>query len=363
MNLDQKRGKLLRKLRKENNLTQRDLGELIHYSDKNISKWERGISFPTNPTLLNGLATSLHVSVDELMFGEKKVDNNQEDIREYFHKKFQENYQKYHKTISTLFIITLIVILLLLVSIYLIFIKDSVKVYSISFENEHITPPNSILLVTNKLSVLNFHKIEVSTNKNIKNLYFYYLDEDKEKVRIFSGGNENYHLQEQNGYLEYQLDSLVDKKVYLDITYEDNSVDTTKVIFQEVYTNDNIFPKKVARVSVADPSNDFSKFSDKLVKLGFPVDNDCYEIKFSPNAVVFYIENTNYIYAYVSYDNVLEILTGLVNSSDIYYEKYNYGALVEHYKLQEKGSKNCLTEECSTTDDFAKFINFLIKDS
>ena len=56
MSNDDKRGKLLSELRKGKNLTQRDLGDLIWYTDKNISKWERGISFPNNPNIINKLA-------------------------------------------------------------------------------------------------------------------------------------------------------------------------------------------------------------------------------------------------------------------------------------------------------------------
>ena len=56
MSNDDKRGKLLSELRKGKNLTQRDLGDLIGYTDKNISKWERGISFPNNPNIINKLA-------------------------------------------------------------------------------------------------------------------------------------------------------------------------------------------------------------------------------------------------------------------------------------------------------------------
>ena len=40
MTEDEKRGKFLCELRKQKKLTQQKLGELIHYSDKNISKWD-----------------------------------------------------------------------------------------------------------------------------------------------------------------------------------------------------------------------------------------------------------------------------------------------------------------------------------
>ena len=39
-------GKLIRKLRKDKNLTQQELADKLGVSDKTISKWETGLSFP-----------------------------------------------------------------------------------------------------------------------------------------------------------------------------------------------------------------------------------------------------------------------------------------------------------------------------
>ena len=37
-------GSLIYQLRKEKNMTQRQLAERMHISDKTVSKWERGVS-------------------------------------------------------------------------------------------------------------------------------------------------------------------------------------------------------------------------------------------------------------------------------------------------------------------------------
>lgn len=41
---EQKIGTFIQQLRKENNLTQKELGEQLNITDKAISKWERGVS-------------------------------------------------------------------------------------------------------------------------------------------------------------------------------------------------------------------------------------------------------------------------------------------------------------------------------
>ena len=52
--------------RKERNMTQKDLAARLHVTDKAVSKWERGLSYP-DVTLLEPLAEVLGLTVEELM--------------------------------------------------------------------------------------------------------------------------------------------------------------------------------------------------------------------------------------------------------------------------------------------------------
>lgn len=52
--------------RKSLGLTQKELGQLINVSDKQISKWETGVSYP-DITLISKLAEVLNISVNELL--------------------------------------------------------------------------------------------------------------------------------------------------------------------------------------------------------------------------------------------------------------------------------------------------------
>lgn len=63
-------GAFLARLRKEQGMTQRELADRLHVSDKAVSKWERGLSFP-DVSLLIPLADCLEVSVTELLRGER----------------------------------------------------------------------------------------------------------------------------------------------------------------------------------------------------------------------------------------------------------------------------------------------------
>lgn len=63
-------GKFIKELRQEQNMTQKELADKINLTDKAISKWERGLSFP-DITMLNTLADVFGVSESEILNGER----------------------------------------------------------------------------------------------------------------------------------------------------------------------------------------------------------------------------------------------------------------------------------------------------
>ena len=66
-----KMGKHIAELRKKKGYTQKKLGDLIDVSDKTISKWEKGVIAP-DITILSSLASTLDITVEELLLGEEK---------------------------------------------------------------------------------------------------------------------------------------------------------------------------------------------------------------------------------------------------------------------------------------------------
>ena len=68
----EKTGKLIQALRKEKGLTQMALSEKLGVTDRAVSKWERGKSFP-DVSMLKPLAEALDVSVSELLDGERRT--------------------------------------------------------------------------------------------------------------------------------------------------------------------------------------------------------------------------------------------------------------------------------------------------
>ena len=67
----EKTGKLIQEIRKEKELTQMSLADKLGVTDRAVSKWERGKSFP-DVSMLRPLAEVLGVSVSELLDGERR---------------------------------------------------------------------------------------------------------------------------------------------------------------------------------------------------------------------------------------------------------------------------------------------------
>ena len=63
-------GAFVAQLRKERGMTQKELADILHVTDKAVSKWETGKGFP-DMKLLEPLARALGVSLVELMRGER----------------------------------------------------------------------------------------------------------------------------------------------------------------------------------------------------------------------------------------------------------------------------------------------------
>lgn len=68
-------GAFILELRKEKGWTQAELAEMIHVTDKAISRWERGVGFPDINTM-KPLADALGVSVMEMMQSERNLETN-----------------------------------------------------------------------------------------------------------------------------------------------------------------------------------------------------------------------------------------------------------------------------------------------
>ena len=62
-------GKLILNLRKEKNMTQKEVADKLNISDKTISKWERGLGYP-DISLLSKLSNIFDINIEKILIGD-----------------------------------------------------------------------------------------------------------------------------------------------------------------------------------------------------------------------------------------------------------------------------------------------------
>ena len=119
----EKTGQLITELRKEKGLTQKQLAEALNVTDKAVSKWERGLSFP-DISMLEPISELLGVSIMEILAGERQPEDGtmtREQAQELINASVElgDEEIRHKKERSRLIIIILIILAMLLVSITL----------------------------------------------------------------------------------------------------------------------------------------------------------------------------------------------------------------------------------------------------
>lgn len=138
-------------LRKEKNMTQKDLAELLHVTDKAVSKWERGLNYP-DLSLFPELAKALDTSVAELLGLDSTIPDSAIDVISKITKQEKRVLQNILKEY---------IILTVLLGIGLIFFKVYIynfgyvyEMYNLIFWTEAILIGLSLTLITNGIRLL-----------------------------------------------------------------------------------------------------------------------------------------------------------------------------------------------------------------
>lgn len=114
----QKIGKFLKELRKENNMTQEQLGERIGVTNKTVSRWETGNYLPP-VECLNLLSDIYQISINEILAGERVAQKDfmevaEENISEAL-SEIETKGKKVEKILSCMMILTSVLALSIIV--------------------------------------------------------------------------------------------------------------------------------------------------------------------------------------------------------------------------------------------------------
>ena len=91
----EKIGKFIAECRKQKNLTQEQLSEILGVSSKSVSRWENGKTLP-DYVMLDSLCNALEISINEFYYGEKMPEQDfkhlsEQNLRLYFREKYRKH--------------------------------------------------------------------------------------------------------------------------------------------------------------------------------------------------------------------------------------------------------------------------------
>ncbi len=180
-----KTGKLIKNQRQLKNYTQKDLADKLFVSDKAVSRWETGKSFP-DIELLENLANELDISITDVLSGEIMDTNNDLYNKDIINIASEKNSKLKKLILPTLFIVLFSLIIIVVVS-YSIFIRTynlAMTAPSIEFLKNEIAwdilffsffafmliLPTCLLIITN-IVYISFNKNRSSKRKELIKIF------------------------------------------------------------------------------------------------------------------------------------------------------------------------------------------------
>ena len=197
-------GKFIAELRKNKNLTQEQLGELLGVNNRTISRWETGKNMP-DISLYKILCETLDISIEELINGER---TNKSNIKHSMEKAIITTIDSSQKTKKNLnkiikFLITLI--FLTLITILLIIIYYNNKYPKIDIYNMNVINSDE-------------QKLKEEIKKDNYKIYFYGID----SFQLIDINNNYFDLKTA---LSYKQTSINNIKKHLDYQYENGNIE------------------------------------------------------------------------------------------------------------------------------------------
>ena len=226
-------------IRKERNITQKELADLIGVSDRTISKWENGSTVPDLETIKK-LCNELGISPDSIVKSEKNYKDRLQDFKRMVGKFL--NY-----ILKNIFLIGFIVVFILLLA-YFINNYNTIRIYNLTYESKNITFKDGYFFKTKVLNIItinniNLEKINYEPTSTKIELYTY-LNGDKHVIYESNSLN-NIYIEESKSYSDLLTKDVIENiknnlyiKVYTtDIDNNNYSYESKLILKQKLNNN------------------------------------------------------------------------------------------------------------------------------
>ena len=229
----EKIGKLIAKLRKEQGLTQQQLGDKVNVGGRAVSKWERGINLP-DIAIINQLSEILGITSDELLKGEL---NNPKTTSN----KKKSNYK---------WLLLLIPIIALVIGIIMFLSNENSddEVYLLkSLNKDEYYIDGKLILADNKMSIYinKIDFIDYNFNKIVIKNYEYYLTSQENIICGFGDNGVTSSLTESTTIKDFLKTFTVNYKIEKQDNIEKIINNDLILEFTFIDENDSQISKKI----------------------------------------------------------------------------------------------------------------------
>lgn len=328
------KGEYLSELRKKKNLTQKDLGDLIHYSDKNISKWEMNKSFPEDEKTLSALAEVLGVTVKDLERGGRKP---------------------LFETIYFKVIVILVVLVAVLVSAISLINKN--YVYIIKTDNKDIYIENGNYIINHDYVNFSINNIDTNNENEIETIELLkYNKNGKKPTLVYKTNSFPIDVYERNNKKSL-IEDLTKYPTILKIKYKNNTELDIKLSFK-IVKSDYLDEEKDKFNTDA---NDAKTLEEYLTKVGFVQDSNSY-IKQINDEILISFNNKLFLKMEIKSNTNRKNYNLSINMNNIKMSNANIktGEIEEKsFRISEYKSKDCFKNKCSKEEDYIGYLIFL----
>ena len=235
-------GKFIYELRKEKNLSQYQLADMVPISRQGVSKWERGKTIPDTQTLVV-LSKIFDVSINELLNGERDPKNTIEQttlsILDQSIKKTQ-----IIKRITIISITIIVILLLAFLSYYFINSYNSTRIYTVGGKSKNFITRTGLFVTTREKYYFRLGKLKYNDDIEIENIKLYYKIGNKKKTIVNDNDIDNIMIKDYYGYSEKiskrEINEIINN-TYLEIKYNNGIVETMKLRYETDYNNKSLF--------------------------------------------------------------------------------------------------------------------------
>ena len=386
-------------IRRDRNLTQKDLADLIGVSDRTISKWENGTTVPDLCQIRN-ICKKLEISPSLLIKSEKKFKDNMSFIKMKLGKAL--NY-----LIHNIFLIGFIIAFILLL-IYFINNFNSVKIYDLKYESDKVSFENGYFLKTKVTNILVINDIRINkikyepTEINLElynyvngdkkilykadNLNSIFIEENKSNTDLLSKDTiENikrnlqltittkdeydniYTYECQLTFKEKFNNNKLSYKTYVkDSNYETSILSTDNLsLFNNSYAPSNIPTDDVTSDKTIKTFSEHDTPENELEKLGYIYDEakDAYVKYYDKEIKIEYLIKTKKIVIYKQNDLGIETIKYCVDSNKIDYCQLNKNKQYKKFRYNlSNNSLNCIEGDCKNYKNKIDYILNIYKE-